>query len=368
MLSRAAVLFETGAPLEIREIEVDAPKQEEVRVRVVASGLCHSDMTLMAGKLPHPLPLIPGHEAAGIVESVGPGVTSVAPGDHVLIVYRGHCGRCRYCAMGRPVLCQLGARIRATGTLADGTVRYHVDGRDVFHFTGVSGFSEHVVVPASAAIKVDPALPLDVVAVVGCSVLTGVGSALNAAGVSAGDAVVVIGCGGVGLNVLQASRLAGAHPIVGVDVSPQKLEAARGFGATHVLDGARDDVAEQVRALTGGDGADFAFDAVGRPALVDVALDALRPGGAVVVIGVPDATEKIEVGQLMLLAQEKQLRGSLYGSSNFGVDVPRILTLWQAGKLDLEGLIGRRIVLDQINEGFEALHHGESGRTVIQMG
>ncbi|MEA2250077.1 MAG: S-(hydroxymethyl)glutathione dehydrogenase / alcohol dehydrogenase [Solirubrobacteraceae bacterium] len=366
MRSRAAVLYEWGAPLEIREIDVAEPRQGEVAVRVKVAGLCHSDLSVMEGKIPQELPFVPGHEAVGRIEAVGPGVTGVAVGDVVLMVYRAACGTCRYCARGRPALCAMAVQIRGTGRLLDGTTRYHDGERDLHHFSGVSAFSEIIVVPASAAIKVDDDLPLEAVAVIGCAVLTGFGAVVNAADVQPGESAVVVGTGGVGLNVVQGCRVSGANPIIAVDTAEEKLAMAREFGATHAILATEEDVAARVHEITG-DGADYVFEAVGAPSLVEMGLTAVRRGGTVVVIGAPAASAQFAVNQLALLSQEKVIKGSLYGSSNFWRDVPTIIALWRAGKLDIDRLVQNRYRLDDINQGFHDLHGGQLGRSIVEM-
>jgi Zn-dependent alcohol dehydrogenase len=364
MNAKAAVLYEAGSELEVKEIGVDDPREGEVQVRVSAAGLCHSDLSMIEGKIPQQLPVVPGHEAAGIVEQVGPGVTALSPGDSVLLVYRASCGKCRYCAKGRRGLCDYGKRIRATGKLLDGTSRFHDGDVDLHHFSGVSAFSELVVVPESGAVKVDPDLPRDVLSVVGCAVLTGFGAVTNAASVQAGESAIVIGCGGIGLNVLQACRVVGANPIIAVDRSPETLELSRSFGATDVIQAGEGDVVAAVQEITG-DGADYAFEAVGAPGLVEEALAAVRPGGTVIAIGAPTPQTTVTISPLQLLSEEKTLRGSLYGSSNFQLDIPKIVGLWQAGKLDITDLVQHEYGLDEINEGFAALAKGQVGRTIL---
>jgi Zn-dependent alcohol dehydrogenase len=244
-------------------------------------------------------------------------------------------------------------------------VRYHASEQAIHHFSGVSAFSEHVVVPASAAISVDKRLPLDVLAVVGCAVLTGYGAATNAAGVRIGESALVIGCGGVGLNVIQACRLAGADPIIAVDVADDKLEFARRFGATELVNARDRDVVAEVRRVTGV-GTDYAFEAVGDPRLVELSVEAIKPGGTVIVIGAPAADATISIGQLRLLSEEKTIRGSLYGSCNFALDVPSVLQLWEAGKLELQELIVKRCSLTDINAAFGEMEAGQLGRTVVE--
>ena len=361
---RAAVIYEPGAELVVREVELAPPREGEVAVRVRAAGLCHSDLSAMTGVSPQPFPYIPGHEAAGVVSAVGPGVSSVSEGDSVLLVYRASCGVCRYCVKGTPSLCALAVQIRSTGLLADGTSRFSADGQVIHHFSGLSAYSEEIVVPASMAIPVPADLPPASVAVIGCAVLTGVGAALNSARVGIGDSAMVVGCGGVGLNVIQGCRVAGAEIIVGVDTDDAKLELAASFGATHTINPAREDVVERARELTG-DGFDSYFDVVGSPRLVETGIACVRRGGQVIVIGLPDSSATFAVNQAQLLYNEKSIIGSIYGTSDFRRDVPNILGLWRSGVLQIDELVAEHFAFADINAAFAALHAGPRGRIVL---
>ncbi|MFN8231930.1 MAG: Zn-dependent alcohol dehydrogenase [Actinomycetota bacterium] len=362
----AAVLRTAGAPLELTEITVDPPRQGEVAVEIVAAGLCHSDLTVTAGKIPAPTPAVPGHEAAGVVTEVGPGVRSVEPGDHVILSYRPNCGGCTQCVRGRPVLCEVAARLRRTGLLPDGTSRLHRGDEQLFHFSGVSAFTEHTVVPESGVVRVDSSMPLDVLSVVGCAVMTGYGAVVNAAQVRPGQSALVIGCGGVGINAVQACRISGANPIIAVDRSPAARSLAQELGATNVVDPDADDLAAVVAELTDG-GVEVAIEAVGVGALIESSVDLVCPGGAVIVVGVPPAASRASFSPAQLLSEEKRLVGTLYGSSVPKFDVPRILDHWRSGELAIDRIVTSRYALADINEGLAALEAGLEGRAIVEI-
>ncbi len=363
---RAAVLWEAGAEPVIEEVDVAPPGPNEVLVRVAASGVCHSDLSVVQGEFPVTLPSLLGHEGAGVVEEVGAGVTHLRPGDHVLMLWRSACGDCFYCHAHRPALCQQGVDMRLGGLLPDGTTRYSVAGKPVHHFAGISTFAEQSVVPASGLMRVDPEVPLDRVALIGCAVLTGVGAVFNAAELPPGASAVVIGCGGVGLNAVQACAIAGANPIVAVDVVGSKLELARQFGATETVDARQGDVVEAVRALTDGLGADYAFACVGSVEALTDGLAMTRRGGTVIAVGVPHMDAELALSPLALIMDEKTLRGTLYGSCDFAVDVPRVIDLYRAGRLKLDELISREFSLDELGEALAQLESGDVARSVIR--
>ncbi len=365
MRARAAVLSEVKKPLEIWELEVDPPREGEVLVRVVAAGVCHSDLHYILGDLETPLPAVPGHEGAGIVEAVGPGVTRFRPGDPVLFVFRAFCGECFYCLNGRPALCDYSNPIRRTGRMFDGTTRFHRDGQDVHHVLGVSCFAEYTVVPERGLLKLPSDIPLDRAALVGCGVTTGVGAVLFAAGVRAGESVLVLGCGGVGLNVVQGAALVGAAPIIAADVVPQKLELARQLGATHVVNPREQDLIEVVRSLTAGRGADYAFEVIGRPDTIQQAYAATRKGGTTVVVGLTPIGTTVPLDPLDLLRSEKTIKGTVYGTANLPLDIPRLLELYRLGRIKLDELISRRLRLEEINEGFETMLAGSVARSIV---
>jgi S-(hydroxymethyl)glutathione dehydrogenase/alcohol dehydrogenase len=365
---KAAVLYDVSEPLVIEEVDVEKPREHEVLVRLVAAGVCHSDLSIARGKQGAALPAVLGHEGAGIVEEVGPGVTSVAPGDHVVMLWRAGCGHCYYCDRGTPAICDLGIRGRVSGRMPDGSTRYSVRGTPVNHFNAVSTLAEYSVTPDVSVLKIDADIPLDRAAVVGCAVLTGTGAVFNAAGVKPGDRTAVIGCGGVGLNVIQACRIAGADTIVAVDVADFKLDLATTFGATAIIDARSQDPVEAIRELTDGIGVDYAFDSAGLISTLEQALAMTRRGGMAVAIGMPPAGETIAIEPLPFVVANKTLRGSIYGSSNFALDVPRLLALYRQGRLNLDSLITGSFGLDEVNDALDLLERDKASiaRSVIR--
>lgn len=363
---RAAVLYKANSEVVVEDVDLQRPKQGEVLVRIAAAGVCHSDLHVLHGDLPAPLPVVMGHEGAGVVQEVGPGVTAVEPGDHVILIWRPACGTCYFCQKGRPALCDLGTQMRWSGTLADGTSRLSVRGRELRHFGCVSTFAEYSVVPQQGVVPIRKDVPLDVAAVVGCAVMTGVGAAINAAKVEPGASVLVIGCGGVGLNVVQGATLAGAEKVIAVDVVPGKLELARTFGATHTLN-AREAVSipEAVRELTEGRGADYAFEVIGNLRTQLTCLESVRRGGEAMLVGVAPINAELAISPAKLVLEEKRLTSTMYGSCRPHLDAPRLLNLYVAGKLKLDELISRRIDLGDVNEAFDLLEQGEVARQVI---
>ena len=362
METRAAVLYEANKPLEIETLELDDPKDGEVLVRMGAAGVCYSDYHIMNGEWTVPLPMVLGHEGAGVVEKVGAGVARVKPGDHVILNFRPNCGHCHYCIVGRPVLCD--GIDTSRFVLFDGTVRLHRNGQDVHHFTRTACFSEYAVVPESGAVPVRPDMPLDRACLVGCSVMTGVGAVTNTARAQAGSDVVVIGCGGVGLNAIQGAVLAGAHRIVAVDLLDSKLEYARQFGATDVVNAGNGDAVARVVEITGG-GVDYAFEAIGNARTIEQAYEMCRPGGTAVVVGMAAETADIRINALSLPRSERAIVGSWYGGARPWVDLPKLVDLYMSGKLKIDEMISRTYRLDEINTAYDALVAGEVARSVI---
>jgi len=365
MKAKAAVLFEVGKRLEEHCVEVQSPRAGEVLVRMAAAGICHSDLHAMTGHLVASLPAILGHEGSGIVADVGPGVTSVKPGDHVIPLWRLSCGTCEYCSDGRPALCPEGTQIRMTGRLLDGSTRFTLDGQEIKHFAGVSSFAEYSVIPARAVLKIPEDFPLDRAALLGCAVITGVGAVFNCARVRPGSSVAVFGAGGIGLNVIQGAAIAGAEKIIAVDILPNKLEFARQFGATHTINGSTANAVEQIRALTDGKGVEYAFEAIGLPATMRQAYDSLRKRGMAVVVGVTPMTAEVSVPVMSLVYEERILTGSVYGSSRPSIDIPKLIALYRTGKLKLDELLTRRYPFAQINEAYDALERGEVARSIV---
>ena len=367
LVARAAVLRKVGSPLTIEEIQIAPPGDGEIQVRMLAAGLCRSDLSVMQGELGSSLPVVLGHEACAIVERLGRGVEHVAVGDRVLVLFRAPCGRCRICLGGHPILCAQAAGIRRTGTLVDGTSRLRdAAGETVHHFTGVSAFAEQMVVPGEGVVKVPEELEAGAVALVGCAVLTGIGAAVNSAGASPARDAVVLGCGGVGLSVIHGCRLAGCKRIIVVDRLEANLELAAKLGATTTINAASEEWVDAVLRETDGNGCDYAFDAVGNPDLVHAALSALAPGGVVVCIGVPPQDGNLDIPALELIAGDKTIKGTLYGSWQIPFEVQDLLETLVAREINLTDMIAREIELDEINNGFRELDGGVAGRVLIR--
>jgi len=366
MRMRAAVLREPGRAIAVEEVDLDPPKEREILVRVAAVGVCHSDVRLADGELgPGRWPAVMGHEGAGIVESVGEGIDDVVPGDRVALCFVPACRSCRYCLAGQPNLCLVVAEAGARGTLLDGTSRLQLpDGTTLQHGLRTACFAEYAVVAAGGAVPIPPELPLWQAALLGCGVVTGMGAVRNAARLQPGDSAAVVGCGGVGLQVLAAARLAGARPIIAIDRVPEKLERALAQGATHALATATDvDPVRTVRDLTQG-GVDFAFEVVGRAETIRLAWDLVRPGGTAIVVGLaPDGVEA-SVPAIEFLS-EKSLRGSYYGSGDPQAELPGLARMAVAGELDLAGVVTAVEPLAADNDALDRLRHGEGARTVL---
>lgn len=362
---RAAVCGAVGAGLVIEELDLADPGPGEVLVRIDAAGICHSDYHYLIGDLACPMPVVPGHEGAGVVAAVGERVSAVRPGDAVCLMWRPRCGQCRFCLTGRPTLCQQGAVHAATGGLLDGTsrLRRH-DGEQVHHLLGVSCFAEYAVVSERAVVPVPADVPPEVAAITGCAVITGVGAVLNAIGACAGQGVAVFGAGGVGQAAIMGAALSGAHPIIAVDMVPGRLDAAAELGATHLVEAGAAEVTAAIRRILPG-GVDWAIEAIGRPDTLGQALDALRPGGTLVAVGLAARTQTFAVPVNMLVQREKRIVGSLYGSANPLVDVPRLLELYRAGRLPIDRLVGQKYRLADINEAFADLVGGGIGRGIV---
>ena len=362
---KAAICFERNQPVRVEDVTLDNPRRDEVRVRLLATGVCHSDLSFVQGIVRGKLPCVLGHEGAGIVEEVGEGVTRLSPGDKVVLSWVTPCGRCFYCRIGKPNLCELGEQINKTNRMPDGTTRVHQGELDLNVFSALGTMAEYAVVPASAAVKLPSDAPLDKCALLGCAVMTGVGSVLNTAQVAAGSRVAVFGAGGIGLNAIQGARIANAERIIAVDAQPNKLDMARAFGATDAVDATKVDPVEAVRGLTEGRGADYAFEAIGRKETIEQAYAATRKAGTCVVIGLGNIKESIALNVFFLPLLEKRLLGSWYGGANVHVDIPRLYELYRAGKLKLDELVTRTYSLGQINEAFADMTAGRNARGVI---
>jgi S-(hydroxymethyl)glutathione dehydrogenase / alcohol dehydrogenase len=366
-MPKAAVCNAIDTPLEIVDVELQAPKAGEVKVRLGASGVCHSDLSVQNGTLLQPLPAVLGHEGAGVVEEVGEGVATLAPGDHVVISWVPQCGECYFCERGQGELCETGSSALITGGLLDGTARFQRDGQPLMQMAASGTFSEQTVVPAIGAVKIERDIPLKAAALIGCGVLTGFGAATNTASIRPGDTIAVIGCGGVGLNVIQGAKYAGAERIIAVDMVEGKLQLAQKFGATDSVNAGEGDPASKVMELTGQRGADVTFEVIGLQQTIDQAFQMARRGGQAILVGVPKMDVMVNVPAAMgFVFSEKQVRGCWYGSSNVHTDVPKLARLYTEGKLKLDELISREISIDQVNEAFDAMQKGEVARSVIE--
>lgn len=373
MFMKAAVFTEVGKPLAIEDLELQPPKQGEVKIKMAASGVCHTDLSVMNGTLPGSSPMVLGHEGAGVVEEVGPGVTSVAPGDHVVTCWVGQCGYCYMCLRNEPNLCENSLLIQALGTQADMTPRFErADGTAVHQFCGTGTFSPYSVLPEFSVVKIRKDMPLDVAALLGCGVLTGVGSVFNSANVSHGSSVAVIGLGGVGLSVIQGARIAGATQIIAVGRAEDKLELARKMGATHTVNNRDVDGVTAVKALTETTpsgtprGVDYSFEAVGTSGTVQEAIGYLRRGGTMCFLGVPQMSDKLELnifGELFF--NNKTVMGGYYGGANAKRDIPELVDHYLAGRLMLDELISNRIPVDKVNEAFDSMQSGGLARSLI---
>ncbi|MBI2964366.1 MAG: Zn-dependent alcohol dehydrogenase [Deltaproteobacteria bacterium] len=358
---KAAVMWGFNEPLRIDSVKLKAPREDEVVVKVVASGVCHSDLSVVKMVLPIPPPLVLGHEGAGIVEEVGSAVQNVRPGDHVVMSWVENCGRCLYCTAGDSHLCDTGVRNAMAGKEAV----FEKDGVDIARMAGVASFAERTIVRATACVKIAEEIPLDRACLVGCAVMTGVGAAVNTAKVRPGETVAVFGCGGVGLNVVQGAALCGASRIIAVDLADAKLELAREFGATDLVNGKETDAVDAVKSLTGGRGVDYAFEVIGVPAVIQQAFATLKRGGKAVIVGVPRMGEEVGFQGWSFPLEGKSIIGSLYGSASVHRDMPRLLELYQQKRLKLDELISRRIPLEAVNDAFAAMEKGEVARSVI---
>jgi S-(hydroxymethyl)glutathione dehydrogenase/alcohol dehydrogenase len=362
---RACVLREPGRPVAVERVLLEGPRRGEVLVRIAAAGVCHSDVHLADGQLgAERWPLVLGHEGAGVVAAVGEDVIGIAPGDHVVLCLVPSCGVCPACRSGRRTLCELVGRNSVAGMLLDGSSRLRAaDGTVLQHGLTVACFAEYAVVAAGAAIPIPPEIPLWQAALLGCGVITGFGAVSQAARVRIGERVCVIGCGGVGLQVIAAARLAGAATIIAVDRRPDKLAPALRRGATHAVDASAVNAAAAIRAITGG-GVDYAFEVVGTAATIRTAWDALRPGGTAVVVGLAPAGVEVSLPAIEFLS-EKSIIGSYYGSADPAETFPGLIELVRSGRLELADVVTHLIELDGVEAAFERLRHGEGGRSVV---
>jgi len=357
---KAAVLVEAGKPLVIEDVVISKPGPHEVLIRTAACGLCHSDLHFIDGSYPHALPAIPGHEAAGIVEAIGSEVRTVAIGDAVVTCLSAFCGHCEFCVSGRMSLC-LGADTRRRAGEAPRITR--PDGSTVGQMLNLSAFAEQMLIHEHACVRIDPDMPLDRAAVIGCAVTTGAGTIFNACKLTPGETVAVVGCGGVGLATINAAKIAGAGRIIAADPIKEKRDLAIKLGATDVIDASADDAAAQILELTKG-GVDHAIEAVGRPASGDLAVGSLKRGGTATILGMMPLDHKVGLSAMDLLSGKK-LQGVLMGANHFPIDIPRLVDFYLRGLLDLDSIVAETIPLEQINDGFDKMKKGDSARSVI---
>ena len=374
MKIKAAILREMGAaapyaisqPLKIEEVDLMPPGPGELLVSIKAAGLCHSDLSVINGSRPRPMPMALGHEATGIVSSVGPGTGGFTVGDAVVFSFVPSCGCCDPCAEGRPVLCEPGAAANGAGTLLGGARRLLMAGKQINHHLGISGFAEAAVVSARSVVKVPKDLLPEIAALFGCAVMTGVGAVVNTAKVRPGESVAIFGLGGVGLAALLGAVAAGAHPIVVVDVMPEKLELALSLGATHAVQANAGDTVAAIKTATNG-GALHAIETVGHEAVLAEAYAATRRGGTTITAGLPHPSKMLSIPAVSLVAEERTLKGSYMGSAVPGRDIPRYIALYRAGRLPVEKLLTHRLKITELNEGFDRLARGEGVRQVVVM-
>jgi alcohol dehydrogenase len=372
MRIKAAVLHQMGLPipyaqsrpLDIVDVDLDAPGSGEVLVKIRAAGLCHSDLSVIDGSRPRPMPMVIGHEAAGVVEQTGDGVDDLVAGDHVVLVFMPSCGRCLPCATGRPALCEPGAKANGAGSLLRGERRLTIGGEPVNHHIGVSAFAQYAVVSQESCVKIDRHLPFEQAALFGCAVLTGVGAVVNTAKAPPGSSVGVVGLGGVGLSAVLGALASGARQIIAVDISDDKLAFARRLGATHTVNAAGPNPVQEIKALSSG-GVEFFFEMAGAVPALELAYAATARGGVTVTAGLPHPDRKLSIQAVSLAAEERTLKGSYIGSCVPRRDLPRYVSLFQSGKLQVDALLTHRLRLEDINEGFDRLRDGVGVRQVI---
>lgn len=356
--------FRDSKPLSVETVDLDPPQAREVLIQIKAAGLCHSDLAAIDGERPKPTPIVLGHEAMGVVAEIGPGVSSFEAGDHVIPSFVASCGKCGMCRTGRPGLCEPASAANAAGTLMGGRVRLSRNGRRIFHHSGVAAFAEYAVVSEHSLVKIDPDIPPEHAALLGCAVMTGAGAIVNTSGIRIGDTVAVVGAGGVGLSAIMAANAAGCAGIVAVDVSDAKLEIARKFGATHGFNATEADVASRVRELTEG-GVHAAIESAGVPQALELAFDITRIGGRTIAAGLPNPTRSVSVSHFILGSQERRLQGSYMGSCIPSRDIPKFLAMHRRGSLPVDRLAGDRFALEDLNEAFDLMAEGGTLRNVL---
>ena len=374
MKTRAVILsdferprpYAQSRPLTIEEIELDEPSYGEALVRIESAGVCHSDLSTIDGILTKPLPIVLGHEAAGVVERIGPGVMTVKPGDKVVFSFVPTCGRCVACTSGRPALCEPGNRANQAADLLRGERRFRRNGERIGHHLGVSGFAQYTVAAEESLVRVADDVPSEIAAIFGCAALTGLGAVIHAARVVPGTSVAIFGAGGVGLMALLGAQLVAATPIVVVDPVQKKRQKALELGANFAVDPAAGDPVKQIRELTDGKGVDFAFEVSGTTRAFEQAFNAVSSGGTMVAVGIPNRVERAEISPALLVVTDRTIRGAFMSSSVPQRDIPRYVTLWRAGKLPVDRLVSSTIGLDGINEAMDALATGEALRTIVR--
>lgn len=372
MKIKAAVLYEDGLPrpyadtkpLKIHEVDLQEPGEGEVLVKVMSAGLCHSDLSVMEGNRPRPMPMIPGHEGAGIVEKVGDKVDRVKPGDHVVFIFAAGCGRCRQCHDGKSNICETFNAARAAGDLMTGGKRLSIDGQEIGHYAGISCFAEYATVVEASVCKIPDDIPFQDAAIFSCAVLTGTGAALNTAGVRPGQSVAVIGLGGVGLSCMLGAQVAGASQIIAIDEKEDKLGVARQLGATDTVWTGDPDCVEKVKALTNG-GVDFAFEMAGRVGAMQLAYDVTARGGTTVSSGLSPFSQNFTIQHCALVGDEKTVKGSYMGSCIPERDLPRFISLYRDQKLPIDRLRSATLPLDKINEGYDLLSDADTIRQIV---
>lgn len=374
MKIKSAVLHESGAarpyaktkPIQIENLELSGPEHGEVLVETRAASLCHSDLSVVNGSRPRPVPMALGHEASGVVKEIGEGIDDLEIGDHVVCVFVPSCGHCLPCSEGRPALCEAGAKANSDGTLLSGEIHLQRDnGEEINHHLGVSAFSERIVASRNSLVKVDKDIPFEKVALFGCAVITGVGAVVNTANIKFGSTVAVVGLGGVGLSALLGTIASGASRIIAVDINDDKLEKAKEFGATDVFNSGDENVIEDIRKATDG-GVDYAFETAGAVPAIEVAYGITKRGGTTVTTGLPDPKQEFSFPYVTLTAEERTLKGSYIGSCVPKRDIPRFIDLYKQGKLPVDKLHTDTIELEDINEGFDKLGNGDALRIVVK--
>ncbi len=360
---KAAVLYEYGKPMVIEEVELDPPKSGEIHVKVAAAGICRSDLHVMKGDALQPLPVVLGHEGAGIVLGIGEGVVSFKPGDRVIIPFVSSCGKCVSCLTGRGNLCDTHGA--TAGFMFDGTTRLHKNDHRIHHMSKLACFAQEAIVPDISCVIVPDDVPMAQAALIGCCVTTGIGATTHTTKVAPGNTVAVIGCGGVGINVIQGAHLQNASKIIAIDINEGALEFAMGFGATHAINSNQEDPIQCAKDITGGLGVDYAFEVFGSTKTVKNAFDIVRKGGTAVIVGLAPVNEVAGIDVVSLVRQEKTLKGSYYGSTRPSIDIPNMIDMYRSGKINIDDLITREYSLDDINEAYSDLEHGEIGRGVI---